>query len=366
MSPATRTILAIVAALWLSHPDTSGADTLSGYGYTVDFNPTQGGMGWQGSLGLDSGGQVVTLSFASQGAAPVDYLRASLSFSLRPLAVTHEFAQDQTMTNVIEDNGQTVLLTSVQHYRVVQTESGGLLYGATATGVSTLPTFTGVPSAFGENSLSIRAVGGTTASSSNSFRYLSSGIATNSVALNSRPYVPGAHQIGEVVDYQGRNYEAVGSPAMLAALLGYPPGAYESYSWPSPDQAAALTAQLPVPFQFWKDLGPAATISGPLDVELTSEVWTPTFLQPGVRHCAGVDCMVATNGTYVPIRFDISLKHVVSIENLSSTEEFREVLAVPEPETCLMLASGLMVIVAVARRSAGPSTHDDASASPRG
>ncbi len=332
-----------VMALCMAGIGSVNAATLSGYGLDINYDADQLGASWTGVLTYNSSSSLATLSFVNASSTTSDYFLKNFSFSITPRSTTQVNQSDPWSEEVYQYSAEDpprLLGTRSVYYLSSTTYTGGAIYSISSAGNNTLPPFTGVPSAFGENNLSATVT--TNAGNlqrQNSFTFLNSTGNNNSVAINETfldydNLNPWTIKAGDRVLFQGTVYQALHDASQ--SPFGY---------IPSPGIGGSFGAFA------WDNKGPVQVFGGELDqpmtVEVGSEVWTPTFLQPGVHHCQGVTCMVAANGQYLASSFQVTLGAKVQT---GGELVYGDIVPVPEPETYGMILSGLALLGVVVRR----------------
>jgi hypothetical protein len=215
-------------------------------------------------------------------------------------------------------------------------------------GTNTLPANTSLASAAGENTLSATVATATgTRTKQNTITYLDATSGNNNTVFiqdaqqpSNLPALTSLFSNPTATFAAGSQFSAGG--VIYEALVARDSSNLMNTLW-NPlyaNQPNSFWKTLPVPPAF------GGVLDAPVDVTVSSEIWTPTFLQPGIHHCATVSCMVAANGQYVATAFEVDLGSTAR----NYVESTMVLTPVPEPETYAMLLAGLGLMGAIARR----------------
>jgi hypothetical protein len=354
----TRTFLpaATVGALLACGSVFGAPQVVSALGFDITWDSGTLGAGWTASLSGEPAqpqnagtSYSPVLTFSNPGGGATDTWSGEFSVTITPRTyvstLTDTFVADRDGLFAPGGNGLGELKKG--HTYAVSLEyslTGTLVKSVSSQGVNTLPVLAQVPAAYGYNALSVNAKAGAQSfANSAASLYLATGGDANSLAINATPPRLFVDQIsivhaGEGVLFNGHLYVAK-----------------ETVDLSSANQHSVNPAN-------WTDAGPyvppppfGGEVGLPVTLTVKSEVWTPTFLQPSgtVRHCATLDCMTAVNGQYLPQSFSIMLGEMSTGPDISLTDI--TITAVPEPGSGPMLAAGLGLLAAVARRKRSTS-----------
>jgi len=220
---------------------------------------------------------------------------------------------------------------------------GGSISSISSFGTNTLPSIISTPSAYGENNFTAKISSSTgTLEKVNSIYYLDALTGNkNTLVIDEVSNLPSLLSVGLDQSFvAGTRFQFAGK--IYIALQDRNNSNLFDLEWdPSNTNNPGsywLTETLPT--------SQGGELDKPIEVTLTSEIWTPTFLQPGTRHCSGLSCMVAQNGQYLPSSFQVKLNVIAN-----NYTEFTDITTlVPEPESYGMMLAGIGMIGFMARR----------------
>lgn len=333
-------------AILLASMGSAQATILSGYGFDINYDETQLDSSWTTNLIFDQGLNVATLSFENASNTTTDYFLKNFTFSITPIATTQTINTFSHTENIYNSNDQGDLIlvgTRTQSATNYSSFIGGAISSITSFGTNTLPSITSTPSAYGENNFTAKVSSSTgTIEKVNSIYYLDAQAGNqNTLIINEGSNLPNLTTVRIDQPFvAGTRFQFAGK--VYIALQDRHEGNLFDQEW---DPSLANN-----PGSYWlaEPLPPTkgGELDQPMEVTLTSEIWTPTFLQPGTRHCGGLSCMVAENGQYRPTAFKVKLN--VTANNYT---EFTDITTpVPEPETYGMMLAGIGIIGFMARR----------------